>query len=602
MKLHKLTVRQRALKTAIAASLVLPATTASWAADAASTPPTATPIQHIVVIFQENVSFDHYFGTYPHAANPAGEPAFIAAAGTPTVNTLATPLDVTNGFAALKGVNLLTANPTRKNAGNGANAINPFRLDRSQAFTADQSHEYDAEQRAFNNGAMDLFPKTVGAGDPPQANQSPPLNTAGLVMGYYDGNTVTALWNYAQHFAINDNSFGTTFGPSTVGAINLVSGQTNGVIATNAVPVKTGTYPGTSIDGEISADGNGGITMTGDPQPLGDICSTRDAVTLGGKNIGDLLNASSVSWGFFEGGFDLTVTNANGSSGCKRTSKSAITGQSRGDYIPHHEPFQYYPSTSNPTHARPSAVAAIGHSFQADGKTRDPANHQYDIHDFFDAVAAGNFPAVSFLKAPAYQDGHAGYSNPLDEQAFITGILNFLQRQPDWRSTLVIIAYDDSDGWYDHQMSAIVNPSMLKTGSSANLVSNGLQVTGLGDFLNADGVCKTGLQQGHPMRAAALPGINGHSNAQGRCGYGPRLPFLVISPYAKANYVDHTLTDQTSITRFIEDNWLAGQRITGSFDALAGPLTNMLDLSAKPHTPMLFLDPASGQPSDTPKP
>ncbi len=58
----------------------------------------------------------------------------------------------------------------------------------------------------------------------------------------------------------------------------------------------------------------------------------------------------------------------------------------------------------------------------------DTANHQYDVHDFYDAINAGNFPAVSFLKAPGYQDGHAGYSDPLDEQAFIVNVINFLQK------------------------------------------------------------------------------------------------------------------------------------------------------------------------------
>ena len=72
---------------------------------------------------------------------------------------------------------------------------------------------------------MDSFPEYTGTPGPPPTGQT----TNGLVMGYYDGNTVTALWNYAQRYALNDNSFGTTFGPSSPGAINLVSGQTNGV-------------------------------------------------------------------------------------------------------------------------------------------------------------------------------------------------------------------------------------------------------------------------------------------------------------------------------------------------------------------------------------
>ena len=560
----------------------------------------ATPIQHVVVIFQENVSFDHYFATYPKAANPVGEPGFTAASGTPVVNSLATPLDVTKSFATLAGVDLMTKNPTTTNTKNGAGAINPFRIDRSQANPNSQNHDYDAEQMALNNSVVDLYPASTGTPNTaaPQTLQAP-FNTTGIAMGYYDGNTVTAMWNYAQHYAMNDNSYGTTFGPSNVGAQNLISGQTNGVIKTNAAAASGG---GTNIDYELSNDGNGGITQTSDPQPLGDACSTRDAVQMGGKNVGDMLNAANVSWGFFMGGFDLTVTNPNGTTGCKRTTVSAVTGVNKVDYIPHHQPFQYYASTANPTHARPSATSAIGNTYEADGKTLDPANHQYDIHDFFDAVTAGNFPAVSFLKAPGYQDGHAQYSDPLDEQTFVTETINFLQQQPGWSSTLVIIAYDDSDGWYDHQMPPIVNPSHLvegaagASGATANMVSNGVTVLGQGDFANGTGVCNAGMQQGTPTPTSALAGYDGKANAQGRCGYGPRLPLLVISPYAKVNFVDHTLTDQSSILRFIEDNWLNSQRITGSFDAIAGPINNMLNLSGAASTATLYLDPATGQP------
>lgn len=559
-----------------------------------------TPIQHVVVIFQENVSFDHYFGTYPVAANPVGEPGFTAASGTPVANTLTTPLDVTNKFAPLAGLNLLTNNPTTKNAGNGTNNINPFRLDRSQFAIADQDHDYQAEQMGFNGGAMDLFPASLGAGNAaaPQS-LTPPLNTPGLTMGYFDGNTVTAYWNYAQHYAMNDNSFGTTFGPSAPGAINLISGQTNGVIATNLSASTAGDYSaGGGYYGELANDGAGGITLSGDAQPLNDACMTRDAAQLGGKNVGDLLNAANVSWGFFQGGFDLTITNSNGTTGCKRSTTSA-TGTTKLDYIPHHQPFQYYASTQNLTHARPSSVAAIGNTLEADNKTVDPANHQYDIHDFFDAVSAGNFPSVSFLKAPGYQDGHAGYSDPLDEQAFVTQVVNFLQQQSSWSSTLVIIAYDDSDGYYDHQASPILNPSNNTTAAAA-FSSNGLTAPGTADVLNGPGACKTngaGSLQGTPT---ALVGATGKTGIQGRCGYGPRLPMLVISPYAKTNYVDHTLTDQTSILRFIEDNWLASQRITGSYDSIAGPLTNMLNLSGTPSTATLILDPTSGQPAPCP--
>src|ERR1700691_6376606 len=164
----------------------------AFAADTAH-PATATPIKHVVVIFQENVSFDHYFATYPKATNPNGEPKFVALAGTPPVNGL------TQG--------LLSSNPnflnqTNNNSGMNSVPANPSRLDRSQAFTADQDHDYTPEQMAFDHGLMDLFPLSVGTAGP--AADAPPaaVETQALTMGYYDGNTVRALWNYPQLFAI----------------------------------------------------------------------------------------------------------------------------------------------------------------------------------------------------------------------------------------------------------------------------------------------------------------------------------------------------------------------------------------------------------------
>jgi len=509
-------------------------------AQAAPHTTTATPIEHLVIVFQENVSFDHYFGTYPNAANPPGEPPFHAAEGTPTVN----------GYTPA----LLTHNPNL-NPLNGSGATNPFRLDRSQAVTTDQDHDYDAEQKAFDKGAMDLFPLNVGTPGPPPSGGGI-TSTTGLNMGYYDGNTVTAIWNYAQRFAMSDNSYSTTFGPSTPGALNLISGQTNGVKSTlNGV--------GDEVDG-----GAGSLTVVGDPDPIGDVCSnpTRNQVQMKGQNIGDLLNAAGVTWGSFMGGFDLSVVNSNKTTGCKRSS-TGLAGTT-GDYIPHHAWFQYYASTANPAHTRPASVAEIGHN--------GPANHGYDLHDFFDAVNAGNFPAVSFVKAQAFQDGHAGYSDPLDEQTFLVTLINFLQQQPTWKNTAVVVMYDDSDGWYDHQLGPIVNTS-----------------SGSADFLTGTGTC------GNP--ATALPGVDpANTHALGRCGYGPRQPLLVISPWAKRNFVDHTATDITSPLRLIEDNWLGGQRIgQGSFDSIANSMIQMFEFHNGDggNGDKLILDPNTGEPA-----
>jgi phospholipase C len=389
-------------------------------------------------------------------------------------------------------------------------------------------------------------------------------------MGYYDGNTVTALWNYAQHFALSDNAYTTDYGPSTPGALNVISGNTNGLVL-----VKTTAQPSTLAKSSYYiADGVGGFTMINDVDPANDVCSSQtDQGQMSGKNIGDLLNAKGITWGGFMGGFNLTKTNANQTTGCKRSTFSNVVGAATADYIPHHNWFQYFQSTSNPTHARPSSVEAIGHSFEANGKTAEPANHEYDTDDFYAAVKAHNFPAVSFLKAPAYQDGHAGYSDPLDEQAFAATVINFLQQQPEWESTAVIIAWDDSDGWYDHQYE---KPKHASFDSQA-------------DQLNGSGKCGTGT---------APDGVKG-APANGRCGPGTRIPFLVISPWSKHNYVDHNLIDQSSVARFIEDNWLDGERLGGgAFDADAGSIMSMFDFRNGPDLRRVFLDPTTGSQID----
>ncbi|GGL43127.1 phospholipase C [Sporolactobacillus putidus] len=460
---------------------------------------TTTPIKHIVVLFNENISFDHYFGTYPNAANSTpGEPKFTAKPNTPSVNGLTSTL--------------LSNNP---------NSSNPQRLSRSQAMTPDMNHGYAAEQKAFDGGKMDQFVKYAGNGNP-------------IVMNYYDGNTVTALWNYAQNFSMSDNSYNTTFGPSTPGALNLVSGQTHGITAYQNGQVVPG-VPGQVANGTVIAD----------PDPYYDSASKSSArISASGKNVGNLLNSKGITWGWFQGGFrNPSATHQN------------IAGASVTDYSPHHEPFQYYQSTANPSHLAPSSVSKIGYT--------DQANHQYDLTDFWAAADKGNLPAVSFLKAGMSQDGHAGYSDPLDEQNFIVNTINKLQKLPQWKNTAVVIAYDDSDGWYDHVASPLVNGS--NDPSNDALFGPGNSGTpSLGNYLD-------------------------------RAGYGPRLPLLVISPYAKTNYVDHTLTDQSSILRFIEDNWKLGRIGDHSFDAVAGSLNNMFNFKHDPKAQKLFLDPTTGE-------
>jgi len=595
----------------VALVAAMPAAGAAAAAGGGQSAPdsggTATPIKHLVVIFQENVSFDHYFGTYPNATNSSGQP-FRAAGHTPAVNGLA------NNAGRNGQGTLLTNNPNRDA---GGNQVNPRRLDPANindVLMCDQDHNYNDEQKAFDGGAMDRFITTVG--NPRGKSPTGQTCNADDVMNYYDGNTVTAMWNYAQQYAMSDNSFGTTFGPSAPGALNLTSGDTGGVGQM---------INGAATDGDTVPDGVGGNSLVSDAQPYYDDCSTRDAVTMTGQNVGDLLNAAGLSWGWFQGGFRPTTSFATATGGTQPTATftpdqfkgkfaqppasdqglcnavhpvgaavGGIGGTTPGpnnwgnkdDYIAHHEPFQYYASTANPHHLPPASLNAIGTDTQTTtgGVPQfDTANHQYDTSDFdalVGAIAHGfvspdHLPAVSFLKAPGYQDGHAAYSDPLDEQQFVVNEINNLEHTPDWSSTAVVIAYDDSDGYYDHVFSGVRNPS-----NTANVATP----PGPQDFLNGTGLC------GDTSKTTPLAGQNG------RCGLGPRLPLLVISPWAKHNAVDSTLTDLSSVVKFVEDNWSL-PRIAGSFDALAGPLNNMFDFHGKHgDNTTLLLDPVTGQP------
>ncbi len=590
---------------------------------------TATPIQHLVVIFQENVSFDHYFGTYPEAANTDGSP-FAAVPATPTVNGLSTTL--------------LEHNP---------NLAPPKRLDSSPSalpgdpggqITCDQDHNYSDEQQSFDGGAMDQFVQSVGTDGGTHApgagtTSGGPLCDPKVDMDYYDGNTVTALWNYAQHFAMSDNSFGTTFGPSAPGAINVTSGNTGGVDTAHEVnnpSVATATAP----DADITPDGLGGFSLTSDAQPYWDDCSTRDAVALSGTNIGDELNAAGLSWGWFQGGFAPTTTfdaaaaatgHANQSTASfipdefsgSFTGKVVPTGASnqalcdavhpvgvalgetaathqfgfKDDYIAHHEPFQYYATTANPHHLAPASLASIGtdtQHFVGGVPQFDTANHNYDTSDFDSLVAAINagklppsaLPAVTYLKAPGYEDGHAAYSDPADEQSFIVSEINALEKTPDWATTAVVVSYDDSDGWYDHVYSGVTNGSLSPADNLTNTVKGTISATN-----------PTSQQCGSkPQAAAPIAG------EQGRCGLGPRLPLVLVSPCSKQNAVDSDLSDQSSILNFIEYNWHLPP-IPGSFDRalknvdkaedIPFDLAGLFDFHCS--TPSVTLDPASGQ-------
>jgi phospholipase C len=609
-------------------------------------------IKHVVVIFQENASFDHYFATYPDAKNSDGT-RFVARAHTPTVNGLT---DGNSQFPERVNIGLHDFNPnnpvgppTGLDPNGGAN---PFRMTHDQIVTCSNNHDYTGEQQATDSGLMDMFPQVNfkdGAGC---------ATDGSTVMGYFDGNTVTAMWNWAQRFAMSDNSWDTTYGPSTPGALNLVSGQTAGAVLhtfTGSTKGATGQLTDTVFNASVAdflviaptspvvmSDVVGFSSkvavqtgsLVNDADPYLDDCGNDHGGTvagaktaeLTGKNVGDLLNEKGITWGWFAGGF-RTAAKANPATtdatqplqgvsndpfglpifgGAANDGQAQNVGQSsfvpavcnaahvlhpdatttfdgkaslhptRTDYNAHHSPFQYYASTRNPHHLPPTSVGMIGQT--------DQANHQYDLLDFYAALQNGNLPAVSYLKGFNRDDGHpGGESDPLAEQRFLVQTINLIQRSPFWADTAVFIAWDDSDGWYDHAAPPLVNPSAAP-GFDAVSPANG-------------GSCGT-------PKADAL---------QGRCGFGPRLVLNLVSPWTKVNYVDHTLTDQSSILRFIEDtfhlNYIDGPATTDpsnglrkpaftlapqkqSFDVIAGSFDN--NFSRDIHLGRFILDPVTG--------
>ena len=174
--------------------------------------------------------------------------------------------------------NLLTHNPNQDQPQRLDSSATGLGADAGGQLTCDEDHNYSDEQQAFDGGKMDHFVQSTGT----DAGSTSPVGTtcqASQVMDYYDGNTVTAMWNYAQHYSLEDYSFGVTFGPVGARRHQRRAGDT-GNVDTAIWPTARRSRQSTSPDGDLTADGKGGFSLTNDAQPYWDDCSTRDAVAL----------------------------------------------------------------------------------------------------------------------------------------------------------------------------------------------------------------------------------------------------------------------------------------------------------------------------------
>jgi phospholipase C len=460
--------------TSAAAMLFVAAPTAG----AESNNGTHSPIKHTIILYQENISFDHYFGTYGHGSNgiPTGS-ALTFTSGTQTWGPF-TPTQ-------LSGT--------------------------TQSRTCDVDHGYTDMIQMSNHGAMDRYlqfgnDKTVP--NPSTSTTCPKFETfpapgtglTALANSYYTGTPgdpnapLQNYWSLASQYTLADNFFQGVYGPSTPGAQWLVAATNN---------------------------------TSGDPNPIGDVCDDYPA-SISPQNIPNLgaeATAAGTSWAWFQGGFGTcTPTNVNG-------------------YSPHHDPFQYFTSTADLTHAD---------AFDPRTDYPEANRHQRDL-SVFDAALAGTplpgqsvvptLPAISWVKAPQMEDGHPGYSGPALEDAFVGDLVARLKASQYWKDTALIIAFDETGGWWDH-----VAPPDLG-GPFATWVNGSPNLTG----------CQ-------------YPGIP--SAPCGEAGLGPRMPVLVISRFARTGFIDHDLLNSASLDRWVEWNHrLPALGVWGNRDTTAGALS-----------------------------
>jgi len=444
-------------------------------------------IQHTIIVYQENISFDHYFGTFGQGSN--GIPA---------------------------GVQLYHTTPDGTRLG----PFTPFRLDgTAQASTCDVDHDYASMIQMADGGAMDQYLQygnDLTAPNPSPDGPCPsfeanPLGPA-LALGYYEGTAGDAsaplqnYWRLASQYTMADNAFSGMYGPSTPGAEWLVAATAN---------------------------------TNGDPNPAGDVCNDYGGPFMPQqdiRNLGDEASARGVSWAWFQGGFGTCAATGSGA-----------------EYSAHHDPFQYFTSTADLTH-----------SWAWNPRMNFPeANrHQRDLQVLYAALDRSpiggtipQLPRISWVKASKPDDGHPGYSGPAADDAFIGDLVSRVQASRYWKHTAIIIASDETGGWWDHVSPPVpADPHFAPLAQGQPNVS-GCQYPGMGD-------------------------------ACGEGGFGPRMPLLVISPYARRHTVDHDLLDTSSLAKWVEENYhLPPLGVWGDRDVVAGDLRGAFDFSAEDQSP-----------------
>jgi phospholipase C len=428
-------------------------------------------IKHVFVIYQENRSYDSYFGSFPNSEN------------------LGTTFAQTQGFRQYDPL--------------GNQWVTPFRLTISD--TADADHSRPSLITKSDGGRMDLFIATEEFGLLARGYSRGDAQRVGLLtMGFEDCDTVPYLWMYARNFTLFDHFFQAMYGPSTPGNIDLIAAQTGQTqwarhgdeqVAANStgrgVPVVNDTDP------SFGPYGNGSPPLPGTAQY--DLGFATLMLSLSGKeagnakkdaddikeDVGDLMQQGhdAVPWGWYQVGLAFKPGS---------TTNPA--------YVTHHNAPQYF------------------------GYLRNNAffwNGEHDVKELIPRIEAGTLGdrGVIFVKGgyidpfgfkpadpnPYVQtnfmgdDDHPGYSDSQVSEAFVATFVNAIARSKYWNDSLILITWDDSEGFYDH-----APPPQFER-----------------------------CPDGHP------------------CGDGPRVPAIIISPFARDHAIDHDLADHTSFAKMV---------------------------------------------------
>ena len=418
-------------------------------------------IEHLIVIYQENWSFDGLFGKFPGANGLARAGAALRQVdrdGKP-LDKLPQPLD-TSG-KPFQADNRFPAELP----------VAPYDLTRFIApgdKTGDLVHRFYQNQYQIDGGKNDKF---VAWSD-----------NGGLVMSYYDASDLP-IGKLAKEYTLADNFFQAAFGGSFLNHFWLVCACTP--VWPNAPADKVVTLDANGVlikDNVVTPDGYGVNTAYSvyQPHPASENDPKKLLPPQTMPNIGDRLSQKQVSWAWYSGGWD-----------------DALAGKPDKTFQFHHQPFAYFAA-------------------YADG-SKAKQEHLRDEKRFLADLRGGKLPSVSFIKPLGMDNEHPGYANSLQGQQHVIGLVRAVMESPYWSKTAIVITYDENGGRWDH---------------------------------------------------VAPPKVD-------RWGPGTRIPAVIVSPYARRGFVDHTPYDTTSILRFIEKRW--NIEPLGSRDAKVNDLTNAFD-------------------------